>query len=341
MYDFTISTFTKPDFTKLKPHYKPHTNFFNRYDIYFVTDPKLIHLDGMNVSLLFLLLIFFAIVLPFFFPVDNTSLAYGTHLSKPIITKVGMDSNKTLSISGFTDYYGPTSSVVLYVFIKGESNETIGLGSIVSDRKGEFSFQLKLPNQTSAGDNYTIEIMSQCRKEHQSFCTNRSASVSVNVSGIPGVTESNNGESNLKNLTSEILKGINLKTPNCENLNPNISLYKEKLFFTGTENNDVIVGTPKDDTISGLEGNDIICSKSGNDTIYGGVGIDRIYGGTGNDSIDGGHGNDLLLGGEGQDSIDGGHGNDLLLGGEGQDSIKENNGMNFCYQAERVSSCYN
>jgi len=46
-----------------------------------------------------------------------------------------------------------------------------------------------------------------------------------------------------------------------------------------------------------------------------------MLGTTGNDSIDGKNGDDCIVGGEGADALFGGHGNDVLVGGPGTDTL--------------------
>lgn len=103
----------------------------------------------------------------------------------------------------------------------------------------------------------------------------------------------------------------------------------------GTNGNDTLRGTNKDDVIFGLEGNDTIESGNGKDCIIGGLGNDDLHGGnendivvgdTGNDSIDGGNGADSLFGNEGDDRISGGNESDSITGGVGADMLEGGNG---------------
>lgn len=55
--------------------------------------------------------------------------------------------------------------------------------------------------------------------------------------------------------------------------------------LSGSDRNDVIIGTPGSESLFGFSGNDIIDGGPGNDTIYGGLGNDIIYGGLGNDTV--------------------------------------------------------
>lgn len=92
--------------------------------------------------------------------------------------------------------------------------------------------------------------------------------------------------------------------------------------ITGTINNDVLLnGTQKSDTITGLEGNDFMSGASGDDILFGGVGDDAIDGGLGNDALVGGDGNDFLNGSKGKDVLYGDLGINYLTGGENSDSF--------------------
>ena len=60
---------------------------------------------------------------------------------------------------------------------------------------------------------------------------------------------------------------------------------------------------------------------SGSGILTGTDGNDLILGSSGADSIDGRGGNDCILGGGGDDSITGGEGNDICIGGPGTDAF--------------------
>ena len=91
--------------------------------------------------------------------------------------------------------------------------------------------------------------------------------------------------------------------------------------FTGSDDDDLIVGTHGRDVIMGLGGDDNLAGMEGRDTIDGGKGNDNIAGGDGADFLFGGDGDDLIAGGNGRDWISGGVGNDSLFGEEGDDEI--------------------
>ena len=94
-----------------------------------------------------------------------------------------------------------------------------------------------------------------------------------------------------------------------------------KNHIVGTEGDDVLIGTERNDEIWGKDGDDIIFGLGGHDKIWGGDGDDIVSGGNGHDRIWGGEGGDILAGDEGHDRISGGNGNDRLFGGEGHDRL--------------------
>jgi len=73
-------------------------------------------------------------------------------------------------------------------------------------------------------------------------------------------------------------------------------------------------------TFSGTNANDLILGSAGADTIDGGAGSDCILGGGGNDTLNGQGGADVILGGDGDDAINGG-GADTCYGGPGTDTF--------------------
>lgn len=85
--------------------------------------------------------------------------------------------------------------------------------------------------------------------------------------------------------------------------------------FTGTAQDESIVGTYLSEKMSGLAGNDSISARDGDDTLAGGEG---------NDTLEGNEGNDTLVGGEGNDALDGGSGINtyFIKIGDGRDYIK-------------------
>lgn len=92
----------------------------------------------------------------------------------------------------------------------------------------------------------------------------------------------------------------------------------------------VIFGTPGDDTLTGTGAGETIIGGNGADTINGLGGADDIRGGNGADVIDAGGGADRITGGNGGDSITTGAGNDTVVIGHGE-SVIGNNGPNLSY----------
>ena len=65
--------------------------------------------------------------------------------------------------------------------------------------------------------------------------------------------------------------------------------------LTGTNANDIILGTALVDFINGNKGDDLIFAGAGDDFIHGNEGNDVIEGGTGNDKIYGNAGTDRAV----------------------------------------------
>jgi serralysin len=74
----------------------------------------------------------------------------------------------------------------------------------------------------------------------------------------------------------------------------------------------IVKGTDGNDTLVGTDRNDIIFGLAGDDTLQGGAGNDVLIGGLGKDILEGGVGNDLLIGGLGIDTLTGGAGKDIF-----------------------------
>lgn len=73
--------------------------------------------------------------------------------------------------------------------------------------------------------------------------------------------------------------------------------------ITGSQANDVIVGTVNGNYLNGGAGNDYIHGLTGNDILYGGLGVDTLRGDKGNDFLFGGfEWNETLNGGDGNDT---------------------------------------
>lgn len=97
-----------------------------------------------------------------------------------------------------------------------------------------------------------------------------------------------------------------------------------------TDGDDVVLGTPRNDSILLGAGNDIACMGDGDDTVFGQDGNDRIYGEGGNDKLRGNGGDDVLDGGIGVDDLNGGADNDTVRGGDGDDeSVRGGVGDDF------------
>ncbi len=104
---------------------------------------------------------------------------------------------------------------------------------------------------------------------------------------------------------------------------------------TGTDGNDVIIGTGGRDTIVGGAGSDTICARGGADQIDGGSGADYINAGWGSDVVRGGDGDDIIFAGPGLDDVEGQGGDDLIRGGRGGDRLVGNGGDDMIYGGDR------
>jgi hypothetical protein len=106
--------------------------------------------------------------------------------------------------------------------------------------------------------------------------------------------------------------------------NPDIGSFEldqRRLSSSPSDNNDVLTGTARDDTLVALAGNDLVRGRGGNDDLRGVSGSDTLRGGGGNDRLDGASGRDLLFGEDGNDHLLGGFNGDTLLGGAGNDHL--------------------
>ena len=97
--------------------------------------------------------------------------------------------------------------------------------------------------------------------------------------------------------------------------------------LTGSDQDDILAGDARGNTLHGREGNDTLYggpggSETNNDRMYGDEGDDRLFGGRGNDRLFGGDGDDFLRGGAHNDVLEGGEGEDDLAGGDGNDTLR-------------------
>ena len=91
----------------------------------------------------------------------------------------------------------------------------------------------------------------------------------------------------------------------------------ERERFTGTRDDDFLVGTSGDDRIAGRRGDDHLLGLGGNDRLRGGRGDDDVNGGSGADVLHGNRGNDVLRSDGGSDVLIGGRGKDVFFIGAG------------------------
>jgi Ca2+-binding RTX toxin-like protein len=110
------------------------------------------------------------------------------------------------------------------------------------------------------------------------------------------------------------------------------------LLIMGTNCDDKIKGTEKDEIIYTLGGVDRVFAKQGNDIIYGGLGSNRLYGEQGDDIVIAGAGENLLDGGSGSDVLSGGAGSNLLVGGDNDDELIAGIGTTVMYGGTGANS---
>ena len=110
------------------------------------------------------------------------------------------------------------------------------------------------------------------------------------------------------------------------------------LLIMGTNCDDKIKGTDKDEIIYTLGGVDRVFSDQGNDIIYGGLGSDRLYGEQGDDIVIAGAGENLLDGGPGSDVLSAGAGSNLLVGGDDDDELIAGLGTTVMYGGTGANS---
>lgn len=111
------------------------------------------------------------------------STAVATHVSKPVMTmdKTGYKAGEAVTVKGWVEYSNnPTSDVLLDIIVRTPTGNEIVRGSVRSDADGNFIFHFMPPADASPGT-YIVKVISQCRNEHRSICTNQSASVELTV----------------------------------------------------------------------------------------------------------------------------------------------------------------
>ncbi|MDF2231734.1 VWA domain-containing protein [Albimonas sp. CAU 1670] len=95
----------------------------------------------------------------------------------------------------------------------------------------------------------------------------------------------------------------------------------------GTGDDDVLLGTNRQDRLEGRGGDDLMRGFKAADVLLGGGGDDRGFAGKGGDVLRGNRGDDLLQGRQGGDKVHGGFGKDVVRGGAGDDVIDGGRGI--------------
>lgn len=92
--------------------------------------------------------------------------------------------------------------------------------------------------------------------------------------------------------------------------------------ISGSDNDDILMGSESGDQIGGYGGDDFIDGGTGDDETHGAGGDDTLNGGAGNDSVHGDDGDDDIHGGTGDDNLMGHNDDDVLHGDDGDDSLQ-------------------
>ncbi|MBI2727867.1 MAG: putative Ig domain-containing protein [Polaromonas sp.] len=91
--------------------------------------------------------------------------------------------------------------------------------------------------------------------------------------------------------------------------------------FTGTPQDDVIIGTAYNDLIDALQSEDQIDAAEGNNTVNAGDGDDSVIAGDGNNIVSGGAGDDSVTLGAGHNTVHGDDGDDAIYTGDGGSAV--------------------
>jgi Ca2+-binding RTX toxin-like protein len=90
---------------------------------------------------------------------------------------------------------------------------------------------------------------------------------------------------------------------------------------SGTRGDDLMRGTPLEDSLFGKAGADRMFGAGGPDYVDGEWGADELHGGPGDDTMAGRSGDDRIFGEDGDDTITGDRGEDRIAGGGGADQL--------------------
>ena len=104
-------------------------------------------------------------------------------------------------------------------------------------------------------------------------------------------------------------------------------LVKDPRSGDGGACSNVILGTPRSDTLNGTAGGDDMRGRGGDDTLRGHTGSDCVHGDDDDDVAQGNEGNDTVKGGAGSDRVTGGQGEDEMFGDAGSDQLVADDGI--------------
>jgi hypothetical protein len=116
------------------------------------------------------------------FVFDDT---FATHISKPILTmdKRTFEINENITVKGWVEYQNnPASDVLLDIVVinKPDGGNELIRNQVLSNDAGNFTSNIILPINTAPG-NYTLTVISQCREEHRSICTNQNSTIPISI----------------------------------------------------------------------------------------------------------------------------------------------------------------
>lgn len=230
-------------------------------------------------------------------------------------TIYGGDGNDTIDGYGGNNYIdGGAGNDTIYAGGTGQSTIIGGLGDDIlhahsgNSRGNITTFIYNLGD----GNDVIIPYVNECilslgegiTRENIRFEAQNSADVKISFENAEGSITLQNWLNRQEDLSKIILSDGSMVS------------------FSDIVNNLQIHGSEADDTIEGTSRNEKIYGYGGNDIINAGGGDDTIYGGAGNDTITSSGGSNVIYGDEGNDTISiDGRGTSTITGGAGDDEI--------------------
>ncbi len=269
-------------------------------------------------------------------------------------TIYGGDGNDTIDGYGGNNYIdGGAGNDTIYAGGTGQSTIIGGLGDDIlhahsgNSRGNITTFIYNLGD----GNDVIIPYVNECilslgegiTRENIRFEAQNSADVKISFENAEGSITLQNWLNRQEDLSKIILSDGSMVS---------FSDIVNNLQIHGSEADDTIEGTSRNEKIYGYGGNDIINAGGGDDTIYGGAGNDTITSSGGSNVIYGDEGNDTIsIDGRGTSTITGGAGDDEIYGynddysvtnyvynlGDGSDTIYNRRGTNVLNLGEGIT----